>query len=93
MNLISLFSGAGGLDLGFEKAGLGDSEEFKERYEDFCNAMDDLENLANELFGEMRSFTKEESDEYEAALDAMSEPTDINFCDELDIVNRRNRVW
>lgn len=39
---------------------------------------------AKELFGEMRGFTQEESDEYEAALDRLSEPTGINFYDLLE---------
>lgn len=37
---------------------------------------------AQELFGKMRGFTQEESDEYEAALDKMFEPTGISFYDE-----------
>lgn len=36
---------------------------------------------ARELFPDLRGFTQEESDEYEAALDAMSTPVGISFFD------------
>lgn len=44
--------------------------------------MDNLNNLATELFGEMRNLTKEESEALYKALDEMSVPTGINLFDE-----------